>query len=76
MEILRAKTIEIESLFNFMVQDFPGSWLRSVVSALYQPVEIETGSNALLSSVIQVVQKNGNIWLRKLKGDEKKERSR
>ena len=58
MEILRAKTIQIESLFNFM--DFPGSWLRSVESALYQPVGIvygEPGNNALFSSVIQAVQK-------------------
>ena len=30
--------IDIESLFNFM--DFPGSWLRSVESALNQPVGI------------------------------------
>ena len=30
--------ITSESLFNFM--DFPGSWLRSVESALYQPVGI------------------------------------
>jgi hypothetical protein len=54
--------IDTESLFNFM--DFPGSWLRSVESALYQPVGIvygEPGNNALISSVIQVVQKTGNI---------------
>lgn len=38
MQILRAKMIEIELLFNFM--DFPGSWLRSVESALNQPVGI------------------------------------
>jgi hypothetical protein len=49
MENLRAKMMEIESLFNLNFMDFPGSWLRSVESALYQPVGIvygEPGNNA------------------------------
>lgn len=37
-----ANSIEIESLFNFM--DFPGSWLRSVESALHQPGGIVYGN--------------------------------
>jgi hypothetical protein len=59
MQILRAKMIEIESLFNFMA--FPGSWLRSVESALYQPVGIvhkktEGPEKALLSGGTKKVE--------------------
>ena len=55
--------------------DFPGSWLRSVESALYQPVGIvygNPGNTALLSSVIQVlVQKK---WKHMAAAETKKRR--
>ena len=66
--------IEIESLFNFM--DFPGSWLRSVESALYQPVGIIYGkprNTALLSSMVTASTKKVETYGGC--GDEKKGRA-